>query len=83
MTPVVAAVVGGRFDGSDVDGLTEDQMPSIPQKRYLQDYAKTKAMGELAVSQACSADLMTVAIAPHQVDPSPSQPSMPCLFLIP
>ena len=38
-----------RFDGSDVDGLTEEQMPSIPQKKYLQDYAKTKAMGEVAV----------------------------------
>lgn len=28
--------------GKDVDGLTEAQMPSIPQKSYLADYAKTK-----------------------------------------
>eukprot|EP00618_Florenciella_parvula_P024918 CAMPEP_0119524194 /NCGR_PEP_ID=MMETSP1344-20130328/39172_1 /TAXON_ID=236787 /ORGANISM="Florenciella parvula, Strain CCMP2471" /LENGTH=402 /DNA_ID=CAMNT_0007562647 /DNA_START=113 /DNA_END=1321 /DNA_ORIENTATION=+ len=56
-----------RFDGSDVDGLTEDEMPSIPQKKYLQDYAKTKAMAEVAVTGANSAELMTVAIAPHQV----------------
>lgn len=56
-----------RFDGSDVDGLTEAQMPTIPQKKYLQAYAKTKAMAELEVIKVCGDDLMTVAIAPHQV----------------
>ena len=56
-----------RFDGSDVDGQTEAEMPPIPQKSYLQEYAKTKAMGELAMREACCDDLMTVAIAPHQV----------------
>ena len=49
------------------DGLTEEQMPSLPQKRYLQTYAETKAMGELALTQACCDDLMTCAVAPHQV----------------
>ena len=34
-----------RFDGSDVDGLTEAEMPSLPQESYLQLYAETKAMG--------------------------------------
>lgn len=34
----------------------------------LQDYAETKAMGEVALRQACDGkDLLTVAIAPHQV----------------
>mmetsp|Transcript_4946 Transcript_4946/g.11633 ORF Transcript_4946/g.11633 Transcript_4946/m.11633 type:complete len:400 (+) Transcript_4946:142-1341(+) len=56
-----------RFTGSDVDGLTEAEMPALPLKSYIADYAKTKAMGELAISQACSDELMTVAIAPHQV----------------
>jgi len=56
-----------RFDGSDVDGLNEAQMPAIPQRSYLQEYAKTKAMGEVAVREACGDELMTVAIAPHQV----------------
>lgn len=56
-----------RFDGSNVDGLTEEEMPSIPQKKYLQMYAKTKALGEIEISKACSDELMTVAIAPHQV----------------
>ena len=31
-----------RFDGSDVDGLTEDQMPRIPQRKYLQVGAQKK-----------------------------------------
>jgi nucleoside-diphosphate-sugar epimerase len=40
-----------RFDGSDVDGLTENQMPTIPQKKYLQvmptiPYKKTNAFKE-------------------------------------
>lgn len=56
-----------RFDGSDVDGLTEAQMPAIPQRSYLQEYAKTKALGEIAMRDACGDDLMAVAIAPHQV----------------
>jgi len=51
----------------DVDGETEDELPSLPQKSYLAEYAKTKAMGEKAVTDACCDSLMTVAIAPHQV----------------
>jgi nucleoside-diphosphate-sugar epimerase len=51
----------------DVDGETEDELPSLPQKSYLAEYAKTKAMGEKAVTDACCDNLMTVAIAPHQV----------------
>ena len=30
-----------RFDGSDVDGASEEQLPSLPQSHYLQEYAKT------------------------------------------
>jgi hypothetical protein len=33
----------------------------------MQDYAETKAMGEMAVRQACCDELMTIAVAPHQV----------------
>ncbi|CAM9257829.1 unnamed protein product [Choristocarpus tenellus] len=54
-----------RFDGNDIDGLTEDQM-KYP-KKFLQLYAESKAMGEKAVLDACSDDLLTVAIAPHQL----------------
>jgi len=64
-----------RFDGSDVDGDTEAMMPTIPQKKYLQDYAKTKAMGEIAINEANaddSNDLMCTSIAPHQVSQSGS-----------
>jgi nucleoside-diphosphate-sugar epimerase len=56
-----------RFDGSDVDGLTEDEMPKLPQAKYMQMYAETKAMGELAVTAACCDELLTVSVAPHQV----------------
>ena len=64
---VMSSSPSTRFDGSDVDGLTEDQMPSLPQSSYLQTYAETKAMGEIAMREACCDDFMTVAVAPHQV----------------
>ena len=56
-----------RFDGKDVDGVTEAQMPKLPQKSYLAPYAETKAMGELEVTAACCDELLTVSVAPHQV----------------
>ena len=64
---VMSSSPSTRFDGSDVDGLTEDDMPSLPQKSYLQPYASSKAKGEMAVSAANDASLMTVSVAPHQV----------------
>ena len=64
---VMSSSPSTRFDGSDVDGLTEDEMPSLPQKQYMQAYAETKAMGEIAMAHACCNELMTVAVAPHQV----------------
>jgi len=51
----------------DVDGLTEEEMPSLPQKAYVQEYAKTKAEAEVLVRKACSDDLLTISVAPHQV----------------
>lgn len=56
-----------RFTGVDVDGLTEDQMPPLPLKRYMQPYARTKAMAEMEVTSACCESLLTVSVAPHQV----------------
>jgi hypothetical protein len=64
---VMSSSPSTRFDGSDVDGMTEDQLPTIPQSSYLQTYAETKAMGEIAMRDANCADFMTVAVAPHQV----------------
>eukprot|EP00755_Sulcionema_specki_P004500 Sspe_Gene.30222::Locus_14864_Transcript_1_1_Confidence_1.000_Length_1320::g.30222::m.30222 len=64
---VMASSPSTRMDGSDIDGLREDEMLPLPQKSYLQEYARTKAMGEMAVRDACCDDLLTVAIAPHQV----------------
>jgi len=42
-------------------------MPSLPQAVYVQEYAKTKAEAELMVREACSENLLTIAVAPHQV----------------
>jgi nucleoside-diphosphate-sugar epimerase len=64
---VMSSSPSTRFDGKDIDGLAEEDLPAIPQSSYLQKYAETKAMGEKAVTDACCDTLMTVAIAPHQV----------------
>lgn len=65
---VMSSSPSTRFDGSDVDGLTEAQMPTLPQASYLQEYAKTKAMGEMAMAEACDPPaLLTCSVAPHQV----------------
>jgi nucleoside-diphosphate-sugar epimerase len=56
-----------RFSGHDIDGLTEAELPTIPMATYQAVYAETKALGELACRQACSDELLTVCVAPHQV----------------
>jgi nucleoside-diphosphate-sugar epimerase len=52
---------------SEPDGSRESDMPSLPQQAYVQEYAKTKAEGELLVRAACSDTLLAVSVAPHQV----------------
>ena len=64
---VMSSSPSTRFDGSDIDGLTEADMPELPMSTYMQAYAESKAHGELAMSAACSDELMTVSVAPHQV----------------
>jgi len=64
---VMSSSPSTRFDGSDVDGLTEAQMPKLPMKSYLQTYAETKALGEKAMTDACCDEFLTCAVAPHQV----------------
>ncbi len=65
---VMSSSPSTRFTGADVDGLTEAQLPSIPQKSYVQEYAASKALGEKALTDACDGkNLFTVAVAPHQV----------------
>jgi nucleoside-diphosphate-sugar epimerase len=60
---------GSLFKTPNVDGVTEADMPRLPLSKYMQEYARTKAMGEMAVSAAVKADptFLAVAIAPHQV----------------
>ena len=54
-----------RFTGKDVTGQREDELP-MP-KKWLQAYAETKAYGEIEVHKACSPELLTISVAPHQV----------------
>lgn len=56
-----------RFNGSDIDGLSEEELPKLPMPFYLAEYSDTKARGELLALDACCAELLTVAVAPHQV----------------
>jgi len=62
---VMSSSPSTRFTGENIEGLTEDDLP-IPSK-FLQIYAETKALGEKALCAANSKDLLTVAVAPHQV----------------
>lgn len=70
---VMSSSPSTRFPYPDpnVDGLDEDALEKVNGGRYSPQfhatYAKTKAMGEEAVLQACSDALMTIAVAPHQV----------------
>jgi nucleoside-diphosphate-sugar epimerase len=64
---VMSSSPSTRFDGRDIDGLTEDEMPKLPLARWMQDYAETKALGEMALTAANCDELLTIAVAPHQV----------------
>jgi len=64
---VMSSSPSTRFTGEDVNGLSEDELPQLPLDSYLQAYASSKAKGEMAMSAACCDELMTIAVAPHQV----------------
>lgn len=64
---VMSSSPSTRFVGTDVDGITEDDLPPLPLKSYLQAYAETKAEAEMAVTRECCDSLLTIAVAPHQV----------------
>lgn len=64
---VMSSSPSTRFTGEDINGLTEDELPKIPQQKYMQEYAASKALGEIACLKACCPELLTVAVAPHQV----------------
>lgn len=66
------------YPDPDIDGLTEDDLQVINggdfAPVFLQPYAETKAQGEKLVRDACGSgdsddDLLTIAVAPHQVLP--------------
>jgi nucleoside-diphosphate-sugar epimerase len=62
---VYSSSPGTRFTGADIKGLTEDQLPAP--KTFLACYAETKYLGELVVKNACCDQLLTIAVAPHQI----------------
>jgi nucleoside-diphosphate-sugar epimerase len=62
------------YPNPDVQGLSESQLFKINKKDYpdvfQQQYAESKALGEKAILDACGnreGDLLTIAVAPHQV----------------
>jgi len=70
---VMSSSPSTRFPYPDpnVRGLTEDALEQINGGAYSPTfhatYAKTKAMGERIALEACSDELRTIAVAPHQV----------------
>eukprot|EP00238_Polyblepharides_amylifera_P000182 CAMPEP_0196572380 /NCGR_PEP_ID=MMETSP1081-20130531/2445_1 /TAXON_ID=36882 /ORGANISM="Pyramimonas amylifera, Strain CCMP720" /LENGTH=355 /DNA_ID=CAMNT_0041889687 /DNA_START=20 /DNA_END=1087 /DNA_ORIENTATION=- len=65
---VMSSSPSTRFDGGDINGKTEDELPIRPPGQFLQAYAETKAKGEMAMRKACDGvNLLTIAVAPHQV----------------
>jgi nucleoside-diphosphate-sugar epimerase len=55
-----------RMDGSDILGKESSQL-KYAEGSYVHEYARTKAVGEMAVLAANSESLRTCAVAPHQV----------------
>lgn len=73
---VMSSSPSTRFPYPDpnVNGYTEQKLVEVNggeyAKKFLQPYAETKALGEKAVRDACGTtadDLLTIAVAPHQV----------------
>lgn len=73
---VMSSSPSTRFPYPDpnINGYSEDQLFEINKghyaPRFLQPYAETKAMGERAILDACGKsddELLTIAVAPHQV----------------
>jgi nucleoside-diphosphate-sugar epimerase len=62
---VYSSSPGTRFTGADIEGLTEDELPAP--KKFLATYAETKYLGEIVVKDACCDQLLTIAVAPHQI----------------
>lgn len=73
---VMSSSPSTRFPYPDpnVNGLTEDELAVVNRgdfpQFFLQPYAETKAQGEKLIRDACGSkegDLLTIAVAPHQV----------------
>ena len=65
---VMSSSPSTRFDGKDMDGVKDSEIPIRPRGQFLEAYAETKAMGEVAMREACDGDsFLSVAVAPHQV----------------
>jgi nucleoside-diphosphate-sugar epimerase len=59
-----------KMDGSDICNLREDQLKVPAPDQCLQEYSRTKALGEayaLAQHSAAKGGLRVCAIGPHQV----------------
>lgn len=56
-----------RMRGEDIYNKREDQLPDPSTFEHLQEYARTKALGEAFALKANSDDFLVCAIGPHQV----------------
>lgn len=56
-----------RMNGDDIYNKKEEQMPDPMSFTQLQEYARTKALGEDYALKQNSADFLVCAIGPHQV----------------
>jgi len=56
-----------RMDGSDIYNLKEEELPDPMSFTQLQEYARTKALGENYTLSQNSPELLTCALGPHQV----------------
>lgn len=64
---VITSSPSTRLDGSDVYYLREDQCPEPDSFEQLQEYSRTKALGEQYALSQNSSSLLVCSIAPHQV----------------
>jgi len=65
---VMSSSPSTRMNGTSIKWKREEDLEILPPGKFLEPYAETKAMGEVAMRDACDGEsFLTVAVAPHQV----------------
>jgi nucleoside-diphosphate-sugar epimerase/sterol desaturase/sphingolipid hydroxylase (fatty acid hydroxylase superfamily) len=66
-TMVLTASPSTKMNGDDIYNLSEDQLKVPKPNQYLQEYARTKALGENFALKSNCPELRICAVGPHQV----------------